>query len=334
MRSGAADRGEVIPAISVIVLNWNGAHLLPACLDSLRAQTVPLLELIVPDNGSTDGSRELLATQYPEAQVIPLGSNLGFSRAVNAGIKASRGDAILLLNNDTELAPCCLAELLSAMQTDETVGMCAPKMVYADDPTLINSAGHACGPDGVVVDIGRGWPDGPWFEQPREVLGACAGAALYRRAMLEEIGLFDESFFISFEDADLNWRAQLAGWRCRYVPTAVVKHREGVSRGIRSPRAVFLGLRNSLHVWAKDWPLTSLARHAPVLWRGLVRALFSLMCQGRTYPALSAVAAATARLPLMLGRRSRIIARRAVPVTRFEELLILGHRHTRRPPEA
>lgn len=309
------------PLLSVVVLNWNGAHLLPVCLDSLRAQTVQGFELIVADNGSTDGSLELLADRYPEAQVIRFPGNMGFSMAVNAGIRAGRGEFAALLNNDTELDQRYLEELVGAIQSDERLGMCAPKMVYYDDPSLINSAGHACGPDGVVVDIGRGRPDGPWFGRPREVLGACAGAALYRRRMLEEIGLFDESFFISFEDADLNWRAQWAGWRCRYVPTAIVRHREGVSREIRSGRAVYLGLRNTIHVWVKDWPALSLLRHLAGIWRGLRRSMASLMFRGYGGVLPAVLWGVVSQMPVMLARRRRIRRTRTVPAARFEELV-------------
>ncbi|MBN1460851.1 MAG: glycosyltransferase family 2 protein, partial [Armatimonadetes bacterium] len=197
----------------------------------------------------------------------------------------------------------------------------------------INSAGHACRPDGVVVDIGRGQPDGGWFAHAREVLGVCAGAALYRRSMLEEIGLFDPDFFISFEDADLNWRAQWAGWRARYVPTAIIKHREGVSREIRSPRAVFLGLRNTAHVWAKDWPTSALLRRFPSLWRGWRKDTAALMRRGFGGTVVMATVASLFRLPRMLVRRRRILATRAVSSERFEALLHMGERHTQVPPE-
>ncbi len=322
-----------MPKVSVVVLNWNGAHLLPDCLDSIRHQTFRDFEIIMPDNGSTDGSVELVNERYPEVNVVRFSKNFGFSRPVNEGIRRSRGEFIALLNNDTELDARYLEELVKAIAVDPGLGMCTPKMVYYDDPSLINSAGHACGPDGVVVDIGRGQPDAPWFNQPREILGACAGAALYRRKMLEEIGLFDRDFFISFEDADLNWRAQWAGWRARYVPTAVIKHREGVSREIRSKRAVFLGLRNTVHVWAKDWPLSSLLRHVLGLWRGLRTACSSLMRRGDGTVLPLALLGAFAQMPRMLSRRRAIRRRRAAPVARFEELLAMGARHTRRPPE-
>ena len=321
-----------MPLVSVVVLNWNGVHLLPTCLDSVRAQTFQDFSIILSDNGSTDGSLELLAEQYPEVKVIPFGANLGFSLSVNAGMSASRGEYIALLNNDTELDRRYLERLVGAMQADDGLGMCAPKMIYYDDPDLINSAGHACGPDGVVVDIGRGQPDGPWFDRPREVLGACAGAALYRRRMLDEIGLFDTDFFISFEDADLNWRAQWAEWRCRYVPTAVVKHREGVSREITSRGAIFLGLRNAVHVWMKDWPASSLVRHFPGIWRGLRGSMASLLIRGHGSVLPAVLWGVLSQMPAMVSRRRRIRRTRAAPIARFEELLALGARHSRRPP--
>ncbi len=322
-----------MPQVSVVVLNWNGAHLLPVCLDSVRAQTFRDFEVIMPDNGSTDGSVELVRERYPEVRVLPFSENLGFCLAVNAGIRASRGEFIALLNNDTELDRSYLDELVGAMQADGRLGICAPKMVYYDDPALINSAGHACGADGVVVDIGRGQPDGDWFSRPREVLGACAGAALYRRRMLDDIGLFDPDFFISYEDADLNWRAQWAGWRARYVPTAVICHREGVSRAIRSRRAVFLGMRNTAHVWAKDWPLSSLLRHLPAIWRRWRLSAMTLIRRGHASILPSVVWGTLVQMPRMLARRRAIRRRRAVSIAHFEALLAVGVRHSRTPPE-
>jgi len=322
-----------MPTLSVVLLNWNGAHLLPSCLNSIRAQTFQDFEIIMPDNGSTDGSLELVARAYPKVQVIRFPRNMGFCIAMNAGIRASCGEFVFSLNNDTELDSRCLAELVATMRADSRLGVCAPKMVYYDDPGLINSAGHACTFDGMVSDIGRGIKDGPWFYQGREVLGACAGAALYRREMLDQIGLFDPDFFISYEDADLNWRAQLVGWRGRYVPTALVRHREGVSRGIHSRRAVFLGLRNTLHVWTKDWPLSRLICHLPAMGRAFRRALLAISSRGDLALAAAIVVGAVGQTPRMLSRRRGIQRARTVPLSRFEELLALGARQTRFPLE-
>jgi len=315
-----------MPHVSVIIPNWNGAHLLPVCLDSIRQQTFRDYEIIIPENASTDGSIELIVEHYPEAKLIRFSENLGFSRAVNEGIRQSRGQFIALLNNDTELDPRYLAELVAVMADDPKIGICAPKMVYYDETSMINSAGHACGPDGIVVDIGRRQPDREWFNQPREVLGACAGAALYRRRMFEGIGLFDPDFFLSFEDADLNWRAQWAGWRARYVQTAIVKHREGASREIRSTRAMFLGLRNSIYVWTKDWPSSALVRQFPHIWNGWRQSAISLIRTGHGHLLLAVLFAALPCMPRMLARRRRIFGGRKVPVERFYQLLEMGAR--------
>ena len=310
-----------MPLVSVVIPNWNGKQLLPTCLASIRAQTLPGAEIIVSDDASTDGSVGLVSQRYPEVKLIRSPLNRGFAAAANAGIRASSGDFVFLLNNDTELDPHCLRELLCAIQPDDGIGTCATKMVYYDAPEVINSAGHACGPDGVVMDIGRGQPDGPLFDQPREVLGACAGAALYRRRMLDEIGLFDESFVMSFEDADLSWRAQWAGWRCRYVPTAVVRHREGSSRGIASRRSVALGLRNTILLWVKDWPAASILRHLHDMWRGLRRSMASLIFRGYGGVLPAVLWGVVSQMPTMLSRRRRIRRRRAVAPARFEELV-------------
>jgi len=310
-----------MPAVSVVIPNWNGEQLLPGCLNSLRAQTLGEIEVIVCDDASTDGSVALLSQRYPEVTVVRSARNRGFAAAANAGIRATSAEFVLLLNNDTELDTRCLDELVRAMEASRDLGACAAKIVYYHDPSLINSAGHACGTDGVVFDIGRGQRDGPRFAKPREVLGACAGAALYRRRMLEEIGLFDESFVMSFEDADLNWRAQWAGWRCRYVPTAVVRHREGASRGIASRRSVELGLRNTVCVWVKNWPTASLLRHLWEMWRGLRRAMASLMFRGYGAVLPAMLWGLVSQMPAMLSRRRRTRRMRAVPVSRFEELV-------------
>lgn len=321
-----------MPEISVVLLNWNGIHLLPGCLESLRAQTFRDFEIIMADNGSTDGSLELVAERYPEVRVIRFPTNIGFCLAVNEGIGASRGEFIALLNNDTELDPLFLAELLAAMRADSRIGICAPKMLYYDDPRLINSAGHACRRNGVVADIGRLEWDADWFNRPREVLGACAGASLYRRRMLADIGLLDPDFFISYEDADLDWRAQWAGWRARYVPTALVRHREGVSRRIRSRRQVLLGVRNTIHVWTKDWPLAALLRRIGAIWRWWRVGGVALTQRGHADLVARIVWGVLVQTPRMLTRRRAIMRSRSVGRERFGELLAVGERHTSRPP--
>jgi len=331
-RVSAEAEGKLMPLVSVILLNWNGVHLLPTCLESLRAQTLQDFEIITPDNGSTDGSLELLAARYPEVQVIRFPRNIGFCLAMNAGMSAARGEFVFALNNDTELDPRCLEEVAAAMRADAKVGIAATKMIYYDDPSLINSAGLACNWEGIVVDIGRLRPDDEWFDRRREVLAACAGACLYRKAMLDDVGLFDPDFFISYEDIDIGWRAQLAGWRAVYVPTAVVKHREGVTRQIRSRRSQFLAARNNICVWTKDWPLSLLLRHLPGIWHGWRARMRQLFRSGYATLMPSVVFSGLAFTPRMLMRRRRIQRSRRTGVERFAELIAIGMRHTQEPP--
>jgi GT2 family glycosyltransferase len=321
------------PALSVVLLNWNGVHLLPTCLTSLRRQTFQDFEIIVPDNGSTDGSLEYLAREHPDVKVLSFDRNRGFCLAMNDGMRAARGEFVFSLNNDTELDPRCFEEVVSFMRARPEVGIAATKMIYYDDPSLINSAGLACSPDGVVVDIGRGLPDSEWFDRPREVLGACAGACLYRRAMLEDVGLFDPNYFISYEDIDIAWRAQLRGWRAWYVPTAIVKHMEGVTRQIRSRRGIFLAARNIVFVWLKDWPLPFLLRHFLSVGTGWRRRAFWLVTAGYGTSLPMLLVSTLAYSPLMLGRRWSIQRRRVVGLDRLEELYAQGARHTREIPE-
>jgi hypothetical protein len=323
----------VTPEISVVIPNWNGIHLLPTCLRSLHAQRFKDFEVIVSDDGSTDDSPDLIARDYPEVRLLRSPANRGFCQAANAGLRASRGRLVMLLNNDTEADPECLGELAAAMNSDKSLGICAAKLVYSDDPSLINAAGHACRPDGVVVDIGRGRPDGEWFSTPREVLGGSGGAVLYRRRMLDEIGLFDPAFITSVEDVDLDWRAQWAGWRAAYVPTAVVKHREGISREITGPRAIFLGLRNTAFVWVKDWPVPSLVRHFGDMWRGLCANTFSSIRRGYAGLLPAVVWSLLVHMPRMMSRRRRLRRSRRVPPARFEAMLALGAQQTRQSQE-
>ncbi|UCC65120.1 MAG: glycosyltransferase family 2 protein, partial [Anaerolineae bacterium] len=217
-------------SVSVIVANWNGRHHLARCLPSLRAQTYRDFEVAVVDNGSTDGSVGWLAQEHPDVRVLCNPRNLGFALANNQAIRATESPYLVTLNNDTEATSAWLAELVAAAESDAAVGMVASQILLASAPGAIDSAG-------IEVDwTGTGWQRrrGEAADEAgdvEEVFGPSAGAALYRRAMLEEIGLFDESFFMYCEDVDLNWRAQLAGWRCWYTPKAIVYHKLSATGG-------------------------------------------------------------------------------------------------------
>jgi GT2 family glycosyltransferase len=210
--------------VSVIILNWNGRHFLERCLRSLLAQTLHDFEIVVVDNGSKDGSVPFLEEHFPQVRVIVNQENLGFAAANNQAIRATDSEFVATLNNDTEVEPNWLEELVRAAETNGRIGACASKMLFAHDPGMINSTGIALDRAGIAWDRRGGEQDDSTETGTIEVFGACAGAALYRRAMLDEIGLFDEAFFAYLEDVDLAWRAQWANWKTLFVPTARVLH--------------------------------------------------------------------------------------------------------------
>ena len=200
-----------MPRVSIVVVNYNGGALLRDCLASIAAQTYRDFEVIVVDNGSEDDSLAAAATVLSGARVVALGENTGFARGNNVGIAASAGDLVVTLNNDATLAPSFLAELVAAADRLPSAGMFAPKTLISTEPGRIDSAGLLIYLDGVYRP--RGWQetDGPAYQREEEVVFPCASAALYRRAMLDDVGLFDEEYFLYLEDADLGMRGPLAG---------------------------------------------------------------------------------------------------------------------------
>lgn len=262
------------PPISVVIPTWKGRDWLPGCLASLRAQTLPPAEIIVVDNGSGDGSAAWLAAQ-PDLRVITNPANLGFAAAANQGFRAAGAPFIALLNDDTRADARWLAALVAPMLADERVGATASLLVFADQPTIVQSAGIAMDRAAIAWDRLGGRSVGA-AQQPGEIFGASGGAALYRRAMLDEIGLFDERFFAYLEDVDLAWRAHTAGWRCQYTPDALVYHVTSATSGEGSPFKKQLLGRNKVWLVAKNAPLSDLPLIlvydlAAVLYAGLAR---------------------------------------------------------------
>ena len=253
------------PLVSVIVLNWNGKRFLDDCLTALRQQTLRDFEVIVVDSGSTDGSAEYVRQTFPESRVIALPENRGFCGGNNAGIRAAQGRYIALLNNDTRADPHWLAELVESLDARPQVGFCACKILLWDRPQTLDAAGDVFYPWGIAGKRGAGRPDGPVYALPAYVFGACAGAALYRRTMLDDIGLLDEDFFAYDEDVDLSFRAQLRGYRCLYVPMAMVWHHRRGTTGLASTEALYLSRRNAFYVLLKDMPAALLLALLPLI---------------------------------------------------------------------
>ena len=241
------------PLISVVVLNWNGDRVIESCLRSVQAQTYGPLEVIVVDNASADGSVEVIRSQFPKTQLIVNKANLGFGGGNNVGIRASQGTYIMVLNNDTRLHPNCIEELKRSVEQEEGYGACASKILLESPGNLIDAAGIVVCPDGLSIGRGR-LEEGERFNQEVEVFFGSGCACLYRREMLEDVGLYDEDFFAYAEDTDLGWRARLAGWKCTYNPKAIVYHVHSASSGTYSRLKAFLVERNRIWVAIKNFP--------------------------------------------------------------------------------
>ncbi|OGP86658.1 MAG: hypothetical protein A2Y95_06705 [Deltaproteobacteria bacterium RBG_13_65_10] len=264
--------------VSVIIPSCNRRALLAECLRALQAQTYEPFEVIVVDNGSTDGSAEMIAeTWVPKVRVIANPGNEGYARAVNQGIGASRGAYVATLNNDAVPDPGWLTALVEAASRDPRVGMVASKVVNYDDPHILDGTGLLLYPDGSSRARGRLEEDRGQYDGATEALLPSGCAALYRREMLEEIGMHDEAFFAYCEDTDLGLRGRLAGWGCAFASKAVVRHHYSASSGHYSEAKAFLVERNRLWVAAKNFPvarllvspLYTLARYALQAWGAL-----------------------------------------------------------------
>ncbi len=310
----AADPQDSSPPLaSVVIPNWNGVQHLPVCLNALRAQTYPRVEVLLVDNGSTDGSRALVKDLYPEVQLLALDRNLGLTGGSNAGFRAAKGEILISLNNDTEADAHFVAALVAPLREQPEAGIVAAKMLLFDERDRIHSAGDGYGVDGIPYNRGVWQKDEGQYDTPGWIFGGCGGAVAYRRAMLDDIDLFDESFFMYCEDVDLNWRAQLAGWRCWYSPDAIVYHKLSATGG--GPIASYYTGRNTLWVIAKNYPGTLLRRN----WSRIFRAQWQI---GRDALGAWRGKAARARLrgqlaglvgwPKMLKKRRAILSARRV----------------------
>lgn len=325
--------------VRAVVVTWQAAHLLPACLDSLVGQDVPgaELEVVVVDNASTDGTRELIARDYPQVRLVASDRNRGFAGGVALGTAGYDGDVVLLLNNDAELAPGAAHALVTALTApgSERVAAVTARIVLAgryrrtaavtpgspdgrsrweptadDDPAgrvLVNSTGNVVGPDGAGSD--RDWLVPVEDEHaPPEVFGFCGGAAALRWAAAAAVGGFDADLFLYYEDTDLSWRLRAHGWDVRYVREAEAHHRHAASSGATSPLFRYYNSRNSLTVVTRHAPAAVVAR----AWLRQVAGLARAAARGGASPQNRARARglrdALVRLPRTLGERRRLWA--------------------------
>lgn len=262
---------------TVVIPNFNGIGFIGKCLESLLAQDIPSSEyhIIVVDNGSTDGSRQLVEEAFPQVSLIALAENTGFCHAVNVGICEAGSPYVILLNNDTKVHPHFVGALCDALDARPEAFAVSARMRMWDRPDVMDDAGDRYCALGWAYARGKGQPASR-YDAPGEVFSACGGAAIYRKSILNRIGLFDEAHFAYLEDLDIGWRARIQGWRNYYEPRAEVVHYGSASTGARyNARKTELAAANSIYVIAKNMPVLQWIWNLPFLLPGfLVKFLF------------------------------------------------------------
>ncbi len=263
---------------TVIIPNYNGIAYIKKCLDSLLLDKEETdCKVIVVDNHSTDGSREVLEKEYPWITLITFEENTGFCKAVNAGIEASDTEYVILLNNDTTVEKGFVAALEKVMDSYPQAFSAGAKMVDMKNPSVIDDAGDFYCALGWAFARGCGKPADK-YTRVNEVFSACGGAAIYKKSILEKIGLFDELHFAYLEDLDIGYRAKIYGYRNYFAPDAVVHHAGSASSGSRhNAFKVDLSSKNSMYVIYKNMPFLQRLINLPLLLLGcLVKWLFFL----------------------------------------------------------
>jgi GT2 family glycosyltransferase len=317
-----------VPAVTVavFVINWNGGSMLKRCLTSLLAQRRSPDHVVVVDNASRDDSLSLAAAELRGMQLIRLDSNSGFARGNSvAATAASTYDTFALLNPDAFAEPGWLEALVGAAEASgPDIAAFASQMRFESDPSRLDGAGDAYHVSGRAWRNGHGERVMDWPARSQEVFAACAAAALYRREAFEAVGGFDERYFAYFEDVDLGFRLRLQGYRCRYVPEAVVRHVSSGMSGYRSDFAVYHGERNMVWTYVKDMP-------SPLFWRYLPQHLLLNLTALAFYPwrgqgkvAFRAKIDALRHLKSVLSDRKRIQRSRRVDVDALRDDLTHG----------
>jgi GT2 family glycosyltransferase len=239
--------------VSIIIPNYNGINFINECLDSLEKQD-SFFEVIIVDNGSNDGSVDFIRENYPEYNLIENQENLGFSKAVNQGLKLVATDYVFILNNDVVLERDCINNLLNCIQSDDNIFAVASKMIQYDNKCKLDDAGDEYTLLGWTRKVGDGKSIN-LYNDKRETFSACAGAAIYRRNVFDSIGFFDENFFAYMEDVDISYRAKIHGYKCIYCPDAIVYHHGSGTTGSRyNEFKIGLAARNNIYVAYKNMP--------------------------------------------------------------------------------
>ncbi len=314
--------------VTAVVLNYNGRELLEVVLPSLRRQTYQDFDVVVVDDCSSDDSIAYLTETWPDVAVVNTGpSNVGVSAALNVAVGAARGELVALLNNDLELEPGWLAELVAALDRHPEAASAAGKLLRYSQRDMIDSAGDVFTRGAAAFGRGAGERDAGQYDDEEEVFAPTAGAALYRTRVFAEVGPFDETFYAYFEDVDWGLRALLLGYRSRYVPGA-----RGYHMGSRTTKPTVnrrfyeLQHRNTLAVLIKDVPLPYLLRHVPEILGHHLLAFAHSARGGLLKAHLRGIVRAVAGTPGWLRERRQIQSSRRISAAEFERRVAAGRR--------
>jgi GT2 family glycosyltransferase len=279
------------PKASIVIPNWNGEKLLEDCLKSLLNSNYKYFEVIVVDNKSTDNSSRLIKDKYPQVKLIELEYNTGFASAVNVGIKQSKGDFIVLLNNDTEVTPNWLTNILQPFDRDQSIGIVTSKLLNFFNREIIDSAGDVMNIVGQAKSRGYGVSDKENYTKSEFVFLATGGASAYKKELFKEVGLFEETFFMYFEDADLSFRAQKKGFKVWYEHSAVLYHHHRASSNKRKSLLEYLLYRNFMIFYLINTPVNLMLRRGSLVKFILVsvHTLIYLSAKGYTKEAVKAM---------------------------------------------
>lgn len=264
-----------MPDVTIVIPNYNGIAYLGACLRSVEKQEGVSAEVLIVDNGSTDGSQEYIRTEFPACRLICLEKNYGFCRAVNEGFRYAGSEYVILLNNDTEIKPDFALRLLASIKKDRKRFSCQACMIQYHDHSKMDDAGDFYCVLGWGMARGKGRPVEN-YRSGQKIFSSCAGAAIYRKSLTERLGGFDEAHFAYLEDMDLCWRARIHGWKSWYEPDAEVFHVGSATSGSRYNRfKVLHSAGNNLYMIYKNMPLAQMLLNLPFLLVGfLIKYLF------------------------------------------------------------
>lgn len=293
--------------VSIIIPHYNKRDYLKHCLESLFAQKTDFTyEVIVVDNASEDDSVIMVEKEFPAVKIIRMDQNYRFSKACNEGIRIARGQYIALLNNDTEVDPLWLTNLRNALDENQNVGFCASRVYFDDDRVKIDTAGDAYTIAGTAHKIGHLIREPGAFSERKYVFGASASSAIYRRELFEKVGLLDEDLFFGQEDVDFSFRAQLMGYKCLFVPEAIVYHKVSATIGYLSRNYVYLSQRNLEFVFFKNMPIKLLIKYLPVHLIYVVGAFFFSIKKLRLLSYMRGKISFLLHLPNILKKRTQI----------------------------